>query len=208
MSNLLFWDVDTQVDFMHPEGKLYVPGAEKIVDNVRRLTNFAVQQGIPIIASTDAHLPSDPEFRDYPPHCLAGTPGQKKVSGTILANHYAVPNRKIDLPRNLSAYAQIIVEKQALDVFTNPNMEELLQQFGQDREIVLYGVVTEICVDRAARGLIQRGYRINLVRDAIQHLDAAKAQATVEEVQGHGGQLLTTDEVLAGTPIASAGRIS
>jgi len=87
-------------------------------------------------------------------------------------------------------------------------MEELLQQFGQDREIVLYGVVTEICVDRAARGLIQRGYRINLVRDAIQHLDAAKAQATVEEVQGHGGQLLTTDEVLAGTPIASAGRIS
>jgi nicotinamidase/pyrazinamidase len=208
MSTVLFWDVDTQVDFMYPEGKLYVPLAGKIIDNVRRLTNFAVQQGIPIIASTDAHLASDPEFRDYPPHCLAGTPGQKKVSGTVLANHYVVPNRKVDLPRNLSAYAQIIIEKQTIDVFTNPNMEDLLQQFGRDREIVLYGVVTEICVDRAARGLIQRGYRVHLVRDAIQHLDAAKARATVKEVQHHGGQILTTDEVLAGTAIATAGRIS
>ena len=208
MTNLLFWDVDTQVDFMHPEGKLYVPGAEKIIDNVRRLTDFAAQRGIPIVASTDAHLESDPEFLDYPPHCLAGTPGQKKVSGTVLANHYVIPNRKVDLPRNLNAYAQVIIEKQALDVFTNPNLGELLQRLGEDREIILYGVVTEICVDRAARGLIQRGYRVHLVRDAIQHLHATKAQAALEEVQRHGGRLLTTDEVLAGTPVATAGRIA
>ncbi len=208
MSNLLFWDVDTQVDFMHPEGKLYVPGAEKIIDNARRLTDFAAQRGIPIIASTDAHLESDPEFRDYPPHCLAGTPGQKKVSGTVLANHYVIPNRKVDLPGNLSAYAQIIIEKQAIDVFTNPNIGEVLQRFGGGREIVLYGVVTEICVNHAARGLIQRGCRVHLVRDAIQHLDAAKARATIDEVQRHGGRLLTTDEVLAGTPVATAGRIA
>jgi nicotinamidase/pyrazinamidase len=208
MAKLLFWDVDTQVDFIDPAGKLYVGGAEKIIDNLRRLTNFAVQQGIPIIASTDAHVASDPEFRDYPPHCLAGTPGQKKVSGTVLANHYLVPNRKVELPRNLSGYAQIIVEKQALDVFTNPNMEGLLQPFGRDREIVLYGVVTEICVDRAAVGLIRRGYRTHLVQDAIQHLDAAKAQATVKEVQHHGGQILSTEEVLTGAPQATAGRIA
>ena len=208
MSNLLFWDVDTQVDFMHPEGKLYVPGAEKIIDNIRRLTNFAAQHGIPIIASTDAHLETDPEFRDYPPHCLAGTSGQKKISGTVLANHYVIPSRKVDLPRNLSIYAQVIIEKQAFDVFTNPNVGELLQQFGEDREIILYGVVTEICVDRAARGLTQRGYRVHLVRDAIQHLDATKAQATLDEVRRHNGQLFTTDEVLAGTPVATAGRIA
>jgi nicotinamidase/pyrazinamidase len=205
MSNLLFWDVDTQVDFMKPEGKLYVPGAEKVIDNVRRLTGFATQHGIPIVASSDAHLESDPEFRDYPPHCLVGTPGQKKVSGTVLANHYVIPNRKVDLPGNLSGYAQVIIEKQAFDVFTNPNLGELLQRFGQDREIILYGVVTEICVDRAARGLMQRGYRVHLVRDAIQHLDATKAQVTLEELRRHGGQILTTSEVLAGTPVTSSG---
>src|SRR3989441_5055050 len=134
MTNLLFWDVDTQVDFMHPRGKLYVPGAEKIIDNVKRLTAFAAQHDIPIVASTDAHLENDPEFRDYPPHCLAGTPGQKKVSGTVLANHNVIPNRTVDLPGNLSAYGQIIIEKQAIDVFTNPNIGGLLQR---DRKSVV-----------------------------------------------------------------------
>jgi nicotinamidase-related amidase len=33
-SSLLFWDVDTQFDFIHPVGKLYVPGAETIISNL------------------------------------------------------------------------------------------------------------------------------------------------------------------------------
>ncbi|HVO81320.1 MAG TPA: isochorismatase family cysteine hydrolase [Terriglobales bacterium] len=199
MRELVFWDVDTQVDFMHPEGKLYVRGAENIIGNIQRLTSFAVAHGILIVASVDAHEETDPEFREYPPHCLAGTAGQKKIERTLLPGHYVVPNRKISLPQNL-AYPQIIVEKQATDVFTNPNVEELLVHMGRDREIVLYGVVTEICVDQAARGLSHRGYRVHLVRDAIQHLDAAKGRATRAEVERRGGRLFTTDEVLAGAP--------
>src|SRR2546423_1349478 len=31
MAGRVLWDVDTQVDFMLPEGKLYVPGAEQLV---------------------------------------------------------------------------------------------------------------------------------------------------------------------------------
>ena len=33
---LVFFDVDTQVDFMRPTGRLYVPGAEQIVPNLHR----------------------------------------------------------------------------------------------------------------------------------------------------------------------------
>ncbi|MBZ5705243.1 MAG: cysteine hydrolase [Acidobacteriia bacterium] len=197
MLSLLFWDVDTQVDFMDPAGKLYVPGAEKIIGRIQQLTSFAAEHGIPVIASVDAHLETDPEFRDYPPHCLVGTPGQKKVAGTLLCGHYVIPNRKIDLPANLASYPEIVVEKQATDVFTNPNVDKLLGCLGPDREIILYGVVTEICVEQAARGLCQRGYRVHLVRDAIQHLDVAKGSATIAEVGRHGGRLLTSDEVLS-----------
>lgn len=199
MPNLLFWDVDTQVDFMDPEGKLYVPGAEKIIANIQRLTSFAAEHGIPIVASVDAHLAADPEFREYPPHCLAGTRGQHKVAGTMLSGRYVIPNRKIDLPADLGPYRQIIIEKQATDVFTNPNIDDLLGRLGRDREIILYGVVTEICVAQAARGLSQRGYRVHLVRDAIRHIDAAKGSAAIAEVERQGGRVLTTDEVLSGT---------
>ena len=104
-SSLLFWDVDTQFDFMHPAGKLYVSGAETIISNLQRLTAFAVQHGIPIVASTDAHLETDPEFSQYPPHCLAGTSGQKKVEGTLFPHHldYSKPQDRFARgPRLLS----------------------------------------------------------------------------------------------------------
>jgi nicotinamidase/pyrazinamidase len=196
-SRLLFWDVDTQFDFIHPAGKLYVPGAETIISNLQRLTAFAVQHGIPIVASTDAHLETDPEFSQYPLHCLAGTLGQKKVEGTLFPHPFIIPNRKIDLPGDLGCYSEIILEKQTVDVFTNPNTDSVLNLLG-DREIILYGVVTEICVDRTARGLILRDHRVHLVEDAIRHIDSHLGHATIQYVRRHGGRLLTTSEVLAG----------
>ena len=131
-----------------------------------------------------------------------GTEGQKKVEETLLAEHLIVPNRLIDLPREIE-YPQIVVEKQAFDVFTNPNIDALLKALGK-REIILYGVVTEICVDRAARGLIQHGYRVNLVQDAIQHLNSELGSATIDYVRQHQGQILSTGDVLEGLPRIAA----
>ena len=200
--SFLFWDVDTQFDFMYPAGKLYVPGAEAIIPNLQCLTSFAAQHQILIVASTDAHLSTDAEFNQYPSHCLKGTPGQRKVEGTLLPRYFTIPNRTIDLPRDLDRCPQIILEKQTVDVFTNPNTEALLTLIGRP-EIVLYGVVTEICVDHAARGLIRRDFRVHLVEDAVRSLDSDRGMATSHLVRQHGGLLLTTSEVLnlvRGTP--------
>ncbi|MBI4466805.1 MAG: cysteine hydrolase [Acidobacteria bacterium] len=190
----VFWDVDTQVDFLHPDGKLYVPGAERILPNLQRLTAWAHKNRILIVASADAHQKGDEEFKLYPPHCLAGTPGQKKVPETLLWNQAVLPNRPAELPADLETVGQVILEKQKFDVFTNPNTEALLGRLGKDVEIVLYGVVTEICVAAAARGLLERGYRLRLVRDAVHHLEGPKARALFEEVEEGGGRLVTTDE--------------
>ena len=100
------------------------------------------------------------------------------------------------MPGDLGCYPEIILEKQTVDVFTNPNTDSLLKLLS-DREIILYGVVTEICVDRTARGLILRDYRVHLVKDAVRHLDTHRAQATIQYVRQHGGCLLTTSEVLS-----------
>jgi nicotinamidase/pyrazinamidase len=195
----LFWDVDTQIDFLSPAGKLYVSESEKIIPRLRDLTQYAAEHEIQIVSSTDAHLPSDPEFAQYPPHCLAGTEGQKKVDGTLLPRHFVVPNRKIELPKNLKEYPQIIVEKQTVDVFSNPNIKALLDLLGK-REVILYGVVTEICVDRAARGFIQRGYPVTVIDDAIRHLDAKAAADTLGYVKSHGGEVLRSEQLLEQLP--------
>ena len=118
---LLFWDVDTQADFICPDGRLYVPGAEEIVPNLRRLTEWAAGNGVLVIASVDAHHPDDPEFRIYPPHCLVGTAGQRKIPETRLPHALIIPNQRVDLPEDLTGYRQLVLEKQQLDVFSNPN---------------------------------------------------------------------------------------
>lgn len=193
---ILFWDVDTQVDFIDPKGKLYVPGAEKIVPNLERLTGWARDHQVLVIASADSHQEGDEEFQAYPPHCLAGTPGQKKIPETQLEKSTTIPNRAVGLPSAFEGIEQIILEKQHFDVFTNPNTDPLLERLGKDFEIVLYGVVTEICVSRAARGLLERGYRIRVVHDAVHHLEEEKAQATFEEIERGGGRLVRTNEVV------------
>lgn len=79
--NTIFWDVDTQFDFMSPEGKLYVPGAENIIDKVSRTRKFALENGYSIIADIDWHSTDNEEISDtpdfkqtFPPHCMAGAP--------------------------------------------------------------------------------------------------------------------------------------
>ena len=211
MSQTLFWDVDTQVDFMDTGGKLYVPGAENIIPRIQQLTQFAAEHRIPIVASACAHVPSDPEFSQYPPHCLVGTPGQQKVAGSLLPDHYIIPNRKIELPGNIASYPQLIVEKQATDVFSNPNTDSLLARLAAawhfppaSTEVVLYGVVTEICVELAARGLIQSGYRMTILSDAIQHLSPERGKATIEYVEQHGGRALSSSALLSGRPVPAS----
>jgi len=193
---LTFWDVDTQVDFMLPGGKLYVPGAENLIPNLRRLMQAARQQRLLVVSSADCHDRDDEEFRQYPPHCLAGTPGQEKLLETLLEYRFTIPKQPVSLPARLTDYQQIIVEKEQFDVFTNPNIEVLLQQLGSAREFVVFGVVTEICVAYAVHGLLARGYTVQLIRDASESLAKAKAQALFEEIQRRGGKLVTTEEVL------------
>jgi len=191
----IFWDVDTQVDFLDSQGKLYVPGSEAILPNLARLTRWAADHGVLVVASACAHHPDDAEFREWPPHCLVGTEGQRKVPETVLERALVVPNRAVEIPADLGAYQQVLIEKQELNVFTNPNTARLVEQLGRP-EIVLYGVVTELCVAQAAGELQRRGCQVRLVQDAVYALDSAKAQACVKELVARGGSLTTTAEVL------------
>ena len=200
----VFWDEDTQVDFLHPGGRLYVPGAEAILPNLKRLTDWAVKHRILIVATTDAHPPDSAEFAHWPPHCLVGTPGQKKVPETQVPDSFIIPNRPAEIPQRLEDYLQLILEKDSLDNFTNPNIEAVMARIGKETQLVLYGVVTEICVGIAARGLLDRGFSVWLVRDAVHHLDEAKGRATLEEIERKGGRLVTTDQVIGELAVLTA----
>ena len=163
----VFFDIDTQIDFLYPAGALYVPRAEKIVPVIAELNRRA-----PVLISTMcAHTEDDPEFRIYPHHCVAGTIGQKKPAATVVENQH-------------------IIEKQELDCFTSPKLMPLLQCLNADRYVV-YGVVTEICVKLAAFGLLKTGKPVEIVTDAVCALNEADAQRMFATFQSAGGRLTT-----------------
>jgi len=195
----VFFDIDTQIDFLFPAGALYVPGAEKLLPALARLNRYAAAQGIPVVSTMDAHAEDDPEFRDWPPHCVLGTHGQHKPVETLLEKRLTIPTTPGECA--IEGAEQIILEKQALDLFTNPNLPALLERLGADRYVV-YGVVTEYCVRCAVLGLLASGKPVELVTDAIQNLDDEAARRTLEEFTSASGRLTTVAEVCAGTGLS------
>ncbi len=178
----VFFDVDTQLDFVYPAGALAVPGAEEIARQLIYLTQFAAANHIQIISTVDAHSEDDPEFKVWKPHCIVGTAGQQKVAATLAPG--------ADPP-------QIIFEKQQINAFANPRLRPLLDSVNADR-YVLYGVVTEYCVQSVAFGLLEMGARVELVTDAIKSLNASDEQVFLQRFREQGGLTLESHQVLAG----------
>jgi nicotinamidase/pyrazinamidase len=193
----IFWEVDVQRDFMLPGGNLYVPGAEKLLPNIRRLTDAARQGRVFLVSHGCFHTANDPEFQTFPPHCVKGTEGAELVPEALTAKVARVPNdATAKVPEDLFQFQQILLEKQTLNIFESKHADELLQRLGKDPEFVVFGVVTEYCVSFAAKGLLQRGRRVAVVQDAIETLKKEDGQATIAELARLGARLTTTDQAL------------
>jgi nicotinamidase/pyrazinamidase len=193
----VFWEVDVQADFMLPGGKLYVPGAEKLLPNIRKLTDAARRGEVFLVSHGDFHPANHPEFKHFPPHCLKGTAGAELVPEALTDNFVRVENDvNAKLPEDLFQYRQIVLEKQTLDIFESLHADALVQRLGDAAEFVVFGVVTEYCVSCAVKGLLKRKRRVAVVRDAIETLAPEVGNRTLAELQSLGAKLVTTDEIL------------
>jgi nicotinamidase/pyrazinamidase len=194
----IFWEVDVQTDFMLPGGKLYVPGAEKLLPNIRKLTDAARRDEVFLVSHGCFHPANDPEFKQFPPHCLKATAGAEFVPEALADNFVRVKNDvRANLPEDLFKYQQIILEKETLDVFESRHADELVERLGNAAEFVVFGVVTEYCVSLAVKGLLKRKRRVAVVRDAIETLAPEVGNKTLSELQSLGAKLVTTDAILA-----------
>jgi nicotinamidase/pyrazinamidase len=204
----ILWDVDTQNDFMLPDGKLYVPGAEETIPAMERLVRAARDAGVVHVASADDHELTDPEIvldrepdfeNTYPPHCLRGTTGAERVPATKQDD--PLPLGLIPFPPGLvpgliEGRREILLLKKNFNVFTNPNCDPLLDALDPD-EIVVFGVATDVCDDAAIRGFLLRGRRVLFVEDAARALDEVRAAACTAFWRESGVAFTTADEVVS-----------
>jgi len=177
---LLFWNVDTQFDFMNKEGKLYVPGSEEILPLLKRITDFAKEVDIQVVNSADHHFSDAKELSDtpdfistFPPHCMANTIGADYVvevqpeNPSILEWSKLYSNMEIEL---MARSRNLIVYKDVFDVFEgNPNTLSLVNILAP-KKVFVYGVTTNVCVDCAVCGLAKQGIQVFVIDDAIKEL--------------------------------------
>jgi nicotinamidase/pyrazinamidase len=180
-----------------PGGNLYVPGAEKLLPTLRRLTDAARQGKVFLVSHGCFHTPNDPEFGIFPPHCVKGTAGAEFVPEALTEKVVRVPNdAQAKLPEDLSQYQQILLEKQTLNIFESRHADALVRRLGSQAEFVVFGVVTEYCVSFAAKGLLERGRRVAVVQDAIETLKQEDGKKAIAELERLGARVTTADQAL------------
>ncbi len=201
----LFWDVDTQFDFMKPEGRLYVPGAEEIIETVNETRRWALDNGYSMIADIDWHSPDDPEISDapdfketFPPHCMAGHPGSERVGylGHIPIDYIETNRADIADLRELIEREpfHIVIRKNSLDVFENPNTDTLVDLI-EPEKVIVFGVALDFCVSYVLQGLARyESIEICLLKDATKGLGSRPDLDIFDELQHSGINVIALDD--------------
>lgn len=194
---LIFWDVDTQFDFMKPEGSLYVPGAETIIDKVSKVRKFALQNGYSIIADMDWHNPENeeisesPDFKKtFPPHCMAGSPGSERLGylGDVPIEYIGTKKIQTDKLNKLTGKDQfhVVIRKESLNVFDNPNTDSLIESV-KPEAVAVFGVALDFCVKYVLEGLAKHhGIKRILLRDVVKGLDPKTEDDIINEMRKTG----------------------
>jgi nicotinamidase/pyrazinamidase len=183
----IFFDVDTQNDFMNPDGALYVPGAEKLKPNLKKLAKYAIANKITVFGSYDYHYGTE-YFKDvetelskwggpFPDHCMEGSVGAVRIKETVdsVGEEF---------------------EKQTYDVFTNSDIRKCLQDYKVD-EAVVYGVATDYCVKAAVLGMQKLGIQCYVVEDAIAGVSPETTQKAIFEMKESGATFVKTEDILS-----------
>jgi nicotinamidase/pyrazinamidase len=222
-TGLVFWDVDTQFDFMVPPalgGKLYVrdvndpkdEGAQRIVPALERLSSFARDYGILRVATGDWHLPDHAEIdavapdhrTTFPPHCMAGEIGSTKIPETELRDPLTVPLRAdLALAWDIARRAvregrDIFLQKEDVGCFTGNRATEALLTALNPRAVVVYGVALDRAVAKAVEGMLDRQWDVFVAVDAMWSSGLEAPHDLIPRWADRGAILASTEEVITG----------
>lgn len=176
LDKTIFYDIDTQRDFIAPDGKCRVAGADGIVPNLKALTDLAREQNVQIVCSVDRHVAGDPMLKSwggqYPDHCMAGTPGETKIDETAPLNPLFLENKEYtseEIHQVLDHNGEIVFQRQQFErLADSAHLRTILRLILQPFEdIVIYGVYVEQCADREITALIGLGPKLHVVKDAV-----------------------------------------
>jgi nicotinamidase-related amidase len=187
MNNSAIIIVDMLNDFAHPTGSLYVKNSEKIIEPIKNILDAARIVGAQVIYACDWHDENDPEFENWPKHCVKNTwganivdelmPKRRGGGNGFIANDQSVPD--------------LMIHKNQLSAMTSFHFRTWLNEWTylsratknrdkQHQYIYIVGVATEYCVKSLVIDLHSQmnPLRVHVVSDCIEGVDLKKGDVT------------------------------
>ncbi len=185
-------DINTQRDFFLADGTVCIRNHRRVLAHVRRMMAWARAKDIPIISTCEVYPDSNGRNGEAQ-YCIDGTPGQLKISYTLLGNRISFPaDGSTDLPRDmLRRYQQVILHKRCVDPFDEPRIDRLLSEVCA-AEFILMGACAEGAVKAACLGLLQRNKKVSIVIDAVGYHDNREAKMAFRKMEAKGAKLIET----------------
>jgi nicotinamidase-related amidase len=170
--------IDMVKDFV--TGKLGFKGAVEIVPNIRRLLAAARARKIPVVYVCDAHSPDDPELRVWGRHSMAGTEGSEII------------------PELKPEEGEPVFPKHTYTIFYGDEPKGHLKKLGV-KELVLVGVVTDICIQNSAAGAFFHGYDVVIPEDCVAATDKMAHEYALDYMKRiYGAKVKKSEEMMRG----------
>lgn len=177
--DIVFWNVDTQYDFVDPRGSLYVKDAQMLIPLWEEILAFVRANDIRLVSTKDHHFLDSEEISDtpnfvtsFPPHCIAYEDGEKSVLSMIDDQGACVVWDSVlseeELLRIYDSERSLVLLKDKFNFeIGNPNSKNLLSHF-KEREVYVFGVAENVCVSEAAMALASNGFSVTVITDAVK----------------------------------------
>jgi len=195
--NRVLIDVCTQRDFLESGAILQVADLDKLIPHLQAVFCWAESARIPIVSSVESHRPAEP-FNGFPLHCIDGTPGQQKLSFTLLSPWVMVENDNyLSLPPDLQKeYRQLIFRKRTREVLSNPKTDRFLTQLDTE-EMIICGVGLERPIKALALGLLARHKSVTVITDACGYWSLGDADLALRQLAAKRVRLVKTARLTA-----------
>ena len=173
--------VDMINEFCKPGGKMVLPGYERVVPPQKSVVAAARAAGMPIIWVADSHrakLRRDREWLKRTPHCVEDTWGTQ-----IVEDHEVRPEDRTVRKARYSAFFQT-----DLDLLLRDNMIT---------QLIVCGVVTNICVRSTVHDAFFLGYEVAVPHDACAGTGPREHESSLYDIATHFGTVCASADIVA-----------
>lgn len=171
--------VDMLNDFLKEGGVMKMDGAEVIYQPISDLVKAAREYGLPVIYVNDCHRKNkyDSEFDKRPEHCIEGSWGGQVIE---------------ELKMEESDY---VVRKRRYSGFYQTDLQLVLDELNV-KNVIITGVMTNICVRATAHDAFFLGYQVLIPRDCCMASSSREQESTLFDIDYCYGNVVDSGMLL------------